>query len=72
MRAVALFSGALAVVILAACASLDWGSSDTAQVDDTQSVIAHCQSVGLSCKADGGAPQDCYDQYSACMHAGGL
>jgi len=64
MRA-AFFVGLLAA---AACATL--GPADRLEIAEVGATIAHCQSVGRACKADGGT--DCYDVYDACMRDAGL
>lgn len=72
MRAAALVAfGAL--VISACCALISCGGFTPAEaehVGETATTIAKCETIGRTCKADGGTR--CYGEYRACMTDGGL
>jgi len=59
---------ALAFGAIAACQV--FGPADQAALTDDAALIAHCESIGRECKADGGT--DCYHQYDLCMYDAGL
>lgn len=65
-------SSFFAAIALACAACAVFGPAEQAQVEGIAGQIASCQSVALACKADGGAPADCWNKYDGCMRDAGL